>query len=67
MRIHQELKEAGVKLDHHCCDLYALKCPESTAIIARYRFKTNVTTFISQLDGQVWYEIPFAFDSEPLI
>jgi len=61
MDIYRQLKEANIKLDHHNSDLYVIKCPESEAIIEKYKFKNNVTTFISQIDGKVWYEIPFAF------
>jgi hypothetical protein len=64
MTIYEELKEAGVELDHHCSDLYAKKCPASEAIVARYKFKTNVTLFRSQIDGEPWYDIPFAFDPQ---
>jgi hypothetical protein len=62
MSIHQELVEAGVRLNHHESDLYALVCPESTAIIERFPFKTNVTKFRSRLDGKLWYDIPFSYD-----
>ena len=61
MEIHQELKEANVELDHYESDLYALKCPESEAIIERYVFKSDVSIFKSEIDGRLWYEIPFAF------
>ena len=61
MGIYQKLKEANIKLDHHESDLYALKCPESKAIIEKYAFKRNVSVFKSKIDGKMWYEIPFAF------
>jgi hypothetical protein len=64
--IHQKLKAAGVKLDHHESDLYAIKCPESDRIIAGYKFKQNVILFTSQLDGKPWYDIPFAFERRSL-
>ena len=61
MGIYQKLKEANVELDHHGSNLYAIKCPESKAIIEKYAFKRNVSVFRSKIDGKMWYEIPFAF------
>lgn len=48
-------------IDHHCSDLYLCKTPEASALIRRYKFANQVTTFRSHLDGKIWYEIPFAF------
>ena len=59
--IYTQLKGAGVPLDSHESDLYAKVTPEATAIIGGYQFKCNVETFVSQIDGKLWYDIPFAF------
>lgn len=59
--IHEQLERAGVPLDSHESDLYAKVTPESTAIVEAYEHKENVTTFTSQIDGDQWYDIPFAF------
>ena len=59
--IYEQLKEAGIPLDHHESDLYALLTPESTAIISKWSFLSSVTTFKSQVDGKTWYDLPFAF------
>ena len=59
--IYDELKAKGIPLDNHESDLYALKTPESEAIIKAWDFPHNVTTFKSQIDGNIWYDIPFAF------
>ena len=50
-------------IDHHNygSDLYIKKTPESAKLIAEYEFKENVTTFRSQIDGCIWYDIPFAY------
>jgi len=48
-------------MDKHESDLYALKTPESEAIIKAWDYPHSVSTFISQIDGGVWYDIPFAF------
>jgi hypothetical protein len=59
--IYEQLLAAGVPLDSHESDLYALVTPESKAIIDAYQFKCNVTTFVSQIDNKHWYDIPFAY------
>lgn len=62
MSIYEQMKLANVPLSHHESDLYAKVTPESRAIISTYEFKKNVTTFASQIDHDLWYDIPFAFD-----
>jgi len=62
MTIYEQLKAAGVPTDSHQSDLYAKKTPESEAIIATYESRSIVTTFISQIDKTIWYDIPFAYD-----
>lgn len=49
-------------IDHWNSDLYLRKTPETEAIIDGYEFKGQVTTFVDEIDGDVWYEIPFAYD-----
>jgi hypothetical protein len=61
LTIYEALKAAGVPLDSHESDLYALVTPESTRIVEAYRFRSNVTTFVSQIDKKRWYDIPFAY------
>jgi hypothetical protein len=59
MDIYEQLKVAGVPLDNHESDLYALVTPESTKIVEASG--KSVTTFTSQVDKKVWYDIPFAY------
>ena len=64
MNIYQTLKDAGVPLDNHESDLYAKVTPESTRIIAEYKqadTHARVSMFVSHLDGERWYDIPFAY------
>jgi hypothetical protein len=58
--IKQQLKDAGVELDSHESDLYALLTPESEKIIAGYANKDSVKKFKSEKDGKMWFDIPFA-------
>ena len=62
MTIYQDMKNAKIKTRGHESDLYAMKTPRSTEIVGAYFFKQNVRTFINQIDGLTWYNIPFAFD-----
>ena len=61
MDIYKELKEANINLDCHESDLYAIVCDISSAIIAKYPFKSNITRFRSEIDGKIWFDIPFAY------
>lgn len=58
--IYQQLKAAGVPLDHHESDLYAKQTPESKSIVGAYEHRCNVQAFRS--DGEWWYDIPFAYE-----
>jgi len=60
MTIYEQLKAAGVPLDSHESDLYALVTPESRAIVEASTHSRS--TFVSQIDKRRWYDLPFAFD-----
>lgn len=54
--------ENGMKeseIDTHESDLYVLVNDISKKIVNEYEFKNNVTTFKSQIDNKLWYDIPF--------
>jgi len=61
MDIYEEIIKAGLLINHHESDLYVKKTPESEKIINNYLFKNSVTTFISQIDGEIWYDMPFVY------
>lgn len=48
-------------MDNWTSDLYVLKNEISTKFVESYEFKVNVTTFISEIEKNVWYDIPFAY------
>ena len=48
-------------IDHHESDLYIRKTPESDALIGRLTSKSLLSRFRSQLDGCIWYELPFCW------
>jgi hypothetical protein len=61
MDIYKEAVEAGCTIDHYQSDLYLKKDAVSQKLVESYEFKQSVTTFISQIDRELWYDIPFAY------
>lgn len=65
MTIYEAMKAAGVPIDNHESDLYVKVTPDSTRIVREYGkepYTGSATVFTSQVDGEYWYDIPFAFD-----
>lgn len=58
--IYEELGKSEVDCKSWQSNLYCPVNSVSTELINKYVFKSNVTTFRSS-DGQMWYDIPFAF------
>ena len=58
--IYQALKDAGVETDNHESDLYAKDTDVSREIMKEYPH--TFSGFLNQRDGQMWLDIPFAFD-----
>lgn len=56
----RELMDAS-EIDHYRADLYLKVTPVSVALVGRYPYKGNVTTFRDQIDGEQWFDIPFAY------
>lgn len=46
-------------IDTHESDLYLRVNEISKKLIAAYDFKNLVNTFIDNIDGVLWYDIPF--------
>lgn len=59
--IFEQVKAAGIPYDSHETDLYIPVNEETRALLAGYKFKSNVTSFVSQIDGKRWFDIPFAY------
>jgi hypothetical protein len=59
--IYDQLKAAGVPLEHYESDLYAKVTTESANIVNRYPFVSQVSTFYNNIDHELWYDIPFAY------
>lgn len=63
--IHQQMLAAGVEIDNHESDLYAMVTPESTRILEEAGIAIdghNASVFTSQIDGKRWYDLPFKYD-----
>lgn len=51
------------EIGNHYSDLYVLKNDKSIPIVEAYRkeFPVSVSTFKSQIDNRIWYDISFAY------
>lgn len=58
--LYQTLKDLGVPLDHHESDLYVRDTPAARLVIKQFGLKA--TAFTSQIDGQRWLDVPFAYE-----
>lgn len=59
--IQEELRKAGCVIEHYCTDLHTPVTEASTKIVNNFEFKQNVTKFTSQIDGVLYYDIPFCY------
>ena len=58
------LLENGVKkeeIDNHASDLYVKVTETSKKVLDEYEFKDSITTFRSEIDHSLWYEVPFGY------
>lgn len=60
--IYERAVAAGLKVDNHCSDLYLPVNVASQELVENYEYKGGVTMFRSQIDGEAWYDIPFAYE-----
>jgi len=69
MTLYQELIAAGCQIDNHESDLYVKVTPESCAILKSWLLRLGYTdrrgagvkTFRSRVDGELWFDVPFAY------
>lgn len=57
---YKELIAAGIQTDSHESDLYVLVTPDSSRIVKASGWSRS--TFVSQIDGKLWFDLPFAFE-----
>lgn len=49
-------------IDHHASDLYLKRTPAAEKLVGRLDNTALLSTFRSQIDGCIWYELPFCFN-----
>jgi len=49
------------EIDHHESDLYLKVNGKSQKLIASYKYKMNVVTFLDQITKTLWYDVAFAY------
>ena len=57
--LYQELIDSNIPIDHHESDLYAKVTPLSRTLVKAAVLRYS--TFVSEIDGTLWFEIPFAY------
>lgn len=62
MSIFNEIKRTGIKYSSHESDLYIPVNEKTSELIKTYVHRRNVTIFKNQVEGGLWYEVPFAYD-----
>ena len=48
-------------IDHYCRDLYLLVNSASSLIVGALDNRALLSVFRSQIDGKLWYELPFCY------
>jgi len=57
--LYEECKALGIPINNHSSDLYIPVTPETTALIRKHGHRA--TTFKNQVEGGIWYDVPFAY------
>lgn len=65
--LFQELTAAGCEVGNHESDLHVKVCEKAEIIIVFHVLLPGSTLqmpnkFVSNIDGEIWYDIPFAYD-----
>jgi hypothetical protein len=66
MTLYEKLVAAGCEIGNHESDLY-VKCSQKAEMIILYHCllpnsSLTYSQFRSNIDGSLWYDIPFAYD-----
>ena len=62
MTTYEKAIEAELEIDNHASDLYIKDTTAARVIVGGHEFASTVTRFRSQIDGCIWFDVPFAFD-----
>jgi hypothetical protein len=58
---YAEVVRRGIPHDSHESDLYIPVTPETEEMVRGYPSRSNVTRFRSNIDGKMWFDVPFAY------
>ena len=60
--LYTELLRGGVEISNHESDLYCPVNEITRKILANFPLELkNATTFYNQINGELWFDIPFAY------
>lgn len=57
--IYESVVTLGIKYDHHESDLYIPANDVTRSLVKHFNVKASL--FKSQIDNEVWFDIPFAY------
>lgn len=60
MSLFEEVISRGIPYEHHESDLYIPFTKETEKLVRNYN--VSAERFISQIDGKVWFDIPFVYE-----
>ena len=58
--IFEEVLEKGIPYDFHATDLYIPFTPDNITLVRKYNIFSTI--FISEIDGSLWYDLPFCYN-----
>ena len=61
LSLFKKVELLKLNFDTHCSDLYLEVDDITKMLINTYEFKSNSSTFKSETDNKIMYDIPFAF------
>lgn len=59
--LYEKCTELNIPTDSHESDLYIPVNDVTKSLIGEYEYKSNVKQFVSQIDGRLWFDIPFGY------
>lgn len=63
MGIYERAKELGIEIGSHESDLYLPVNDQTRELVKEHRANGgSASTFINNIDGKLWYDIPFHYD-----
>lgn len=66
MSLYHCLTQAQIPVSNHESDLYFPVTPGTTTILSQFPLQQkNATTFIDNVTGKRWYDVPFSYEVSP--